>query len=103
MRPVHTQRAQQVAHQGGFARAQVAVQGDEGVGQRGLRCQPLGQAAVSSPPPGGGQGSAGGFLQSGRYVVQQSMGSSAQEWARELGFPKSAWQVSGFVVRRNRD
>jgi hypothetical protein len=60
MRPSHAQRAQQVAHEGGLAGAQVAVQLDAGVAQAAARRQAnCAKAAVAARPPGQGDARGG--------------------------------------------
>ena len=84
--PLHPQRAQQVAHQRGFSRAQFAVQGDEGVAQQWLRGQLRGEGSgvVLTVP----SALARSFYN--RAMVVSSSHSQLvpqiQQWARELGF-----------------
>ena len=102
MRPCDAQRAQQVAHERGLAGAQVAVQRDERVADRGVRrasarrqrrtCRPRRPARLS--------GRQRAFLQSARGVRQRSDRRSSGCW-RNCGTgrassdsPKSAWPVS---------
>ena len=84
--PFDAQRAQQVAHQCGFARTQLAVQGDEGVGQQRLRGQLRreGGSVVLTVP--------NVLVRSfyNRAMVVSSSHSQwvpqIQQWARDLGF-----------------
>ena len=95
---LHPQRMQQVAHQGGLARAQVAVQGDEGVAKLGLRRQLGGKQlrgqfigplqALDGTVHGAGRGS----FYNRRVTIKSTqfdgnqLVSQIQAWARELGF-----------------
>ena len=109
--PLHAQRAQQVAHQRGLARAQIAVQFDEGVSQRRLGCQRQGEClgGVFVWPQqtfyNRGVTNASIHINSSQWV------SKIQAWARELGFSQigvagvdlssseaglSAWLARGF-------
>ena len=88
----YAEGAQQVAHQGGLACAQVAVQGHEGIGQLRLRgklaCKGVG---VILAVPGdltlwfcrGGSGAS--YNLAGMWCNSQLV-PQMQEWARELGF-----------------
>ncbi len=86
---LHAQGAQQVAHQRGFACTQVAVQGDEGVGQKGLRRQLLGKSGsvILTVPGGLPYCQRGGTFYNGAMVISSSQWvPQIQQWARELGF-----------------
>ena len=87
---LHAQRAQQVAHQRGLAGAEVALQGDEGIGRARVRGQTLreGPRVVLAVPA---------ELETGRsynrgVAVNGAQGdfpfllSEIRGWARELGF-----------------
>jgi epoxyqueuosine reductase len=88
MRPLHAQGAQQVAHQGGLARAQVAVQFDEGVAQRAQDGELLRERArlVLGAP-----GQVQGAFYNPVMTVSTGFGSAQgvshiRQWGRELGF-----------------
>jgi len=122
---LHAQGAQQVAHQGGLARTQVAVQGHEGVGQQGLGCQSPGKGGgvfLAMPDElarrfgrsvgrGGARGIAAAFYNLAGMWCNSQLVPQMQEWARELGFSQigvagvdlsaaepglSAWLAQGF-------
>jgi hypothetical protein len=86
---LHAQRAQQVAHEGGLAGAQRAVQFDEGVAQRGQRA---GLAAKAAQAASSGQWTMrvpriGACTRSGRHHIDgQRLDAAAAEWAHEAGF-----------------
>jgi len=88
-----------VAHQRGLARAQVAVQGDEGVGQQGLpggqRLREGSGVVLAVPAPAARALRARAFLRGrerGAFYNRAGMWCNSQlvpqmqEWARELGF-----------------
>jgi len=84
--PLHTQRAQQVAHQRGFASAQVAAQFNEGVMQRGLAGQRLRKALCGSlvrPDKGFYNGQVNSFR---THNEDEDWVFRIRGWARELGF-----------------
>ena len=84
--PLHAQGAQQVAHQRGLACAQVAVQGDEGIAQAGLRGQAHGEACrVLLVLPLQRQ-AVRRFYNRVLMVCSSQLVPQIQGWARELGF-----------------
>ncbi len=89
--PLYAQRAQQVAHQRGFARTQLAVQRDESVGQQRLRRQLSGKCGgVVLTVPSDLVPRRGTSLFYNRAMVVNSSHSQLvpqiQQWARDLGF-----------------
>ena len=81
MRPRHAERAQQVAHEGGLAGAERAVQLDEGVAQRPA-------CAASARGAGGagglvGPGDASGFLES-TDAMQARVAADVDRWRARL-------------------
>jgi hypothetical protein len=85
MRPCDAQALEQVAHKGGFARAQVALQRDQGAAYGGVACQGPGEGrrgllAVPGNVFYNRRVSASNSLNSHQFVSQ------IQAWARELGF-----------------
>ena len=94
---LHAQRPEQVAHQRGLARAQVAVQGDEGIAQRWQCGQLLGKGLGGGfvrPKQGAGRGAGQSARRQGqgafynRRVVwcSSQLVPQIRQWARELGF-----------------
>ncbi len=89
---LHAQRAQQVAHQRGFARAQVAVQGHKSIGQQGLCGKALREGGgVVLAVPGEMARSFGSSMVAASYNLagmwcNSQLVPQMQEWARELGF-----------------
>ena len=90
--PLYAQRAQQVAHQRGFAGAQIAVQGEKGIGQQRLRGQLAGKGGgiVLTVPSGlaraGGWRSGGAFYNRTMVICSSQLVPQIQQWARGLGF-----------------
>lgn len=85
----NAQRTQQVAYQGGFARAQVAVQGDVGIAQLGQGCQLLGECrriVLGLPDELAHRRRWRGFYNRGDMVCSSQLVPQIQDWARELGF-----------------
>lgn len=84
--PLHAQGAQQVAHERGLACAQVAMQGDEGIAQAGLRGQAHGEARrVVLVVPLQRQ-AVWRFYNRVLMVCSSQLVPQIQGWARELGF-----------------
>jgi epoxyqueuosine reductase len=79
-----------VAHQRGLAGTQVAVQRDEGIGQRGLRGQAGGERArvVLARPREGGSGASYNrrVMFDGSQFDAPSLLAQVRTWADELGF-----------------
>ena len=118
--PLHAQSVQQVPHQRGFACAQIAVQRDISIAQRGLRSELARKSAgvVFAEPSGvalvGATRSAcarSAFYNLADMWCNSQLVPQMREWARELGFSQigvagvdlssaepglSAWLARGF-------
>ena len=116
---LHAERAQQVAHQRGLARAQIAMQREVGIGQQWLRGQTPGEGrgVVLAVPcklaasVGLGRGPAAAFYNRVSMWCNSQLVPQMREWARDLGFSQigvagvdlsaaepglSAWLAQGF-------